>query len=75
MDGTDPPAEERAGLLALGAPARAAFPDVPLDVCPARDDAREERARVPLVGLYASAERLVAPTVAEGFVEVVRYAG
>jgi AAA domain len=59
-----------------GVPVRAVFLDVPLEVCRQRNEARTGRARVPDVGLFSTAARLVPPSPAEGFttVEVVRYA-
>ena len=74
VDNTSPSVTERAPLIAsaasAGVPARAVFLDVPLETCRERNDARTGRARVPLVGLYSAAGRLVAPTTAEGFTEV-----
>ncbi len=74
VDNTSPSPAERAPLVALaaaaGVPARAVFLDVPLETCRARNEAREGRARVPLVGLYSAAGRLTAPSTAEGFSEV-----
>ena len=57
-----------------GVPARAVWLDTPLHTCLARNDAREGRARVPLVGVFATRARLVPPSTAEGFdrVDVVR---
>jgi len=78
VDNTDPSPAERAPLVELaaaaGVPARAVFLDVPLEVCRQRNDARTGRARVPDVGLFSTAAKLVPPTTAEGFtrVEVVR---
>ena len=74
VDNTSPSSAERAPLLELaaaaGVPARAVFLDVPLAVCRARNDARTGRARVPDVGLYSAAARLVPPTTEEGFTTV-----
>ena len=71
VDNTHPAPEDRAGLIALarqaGVPVRAVWLDTPLEVCRARNDAREGRARVPLVGLYATRARLVPPSTGEGF--------
>ena len=81
VDNTNPRREDRAGVLALaaerGVPVRAVFLDVPLEVCRARNDAREGRARVPEVGLLRVRGELEPPSPAEGFarVEVVRYTG
>jgi predicted kinase len=74
VDNTNPSPAERAPLIELaaraGVPVRAVFLDVPLDTCRARNDARSGRARVPLVGLFAAAGRLVAPAPGEGFARV-----
>jgi predicted kinase len=74
VDNTSPSPAERAPLVqaarAAGVPVRAVFLDVPVDTCRARNDRRQGRARVPLVGLYAAAGRLVAPSTAEGFERV-----
>jgi predicted kinase len=74
VDNTDASPVERAPLLALaaeaGVPARAVFLDVPFEVCRRRNDARTGRARVPDVGLFSTAARLVPPTTAEGFTDV-----
>lgn len=74
VDNTSPSPAERAPLIALaaaaGVPARAVFLDVPLETCRARNEAREGRARVPLVGLYSAAGRLTVPSTAEGFSDV-----
>ncbi|HZG92954.1 MAG TPA: hypothetical protein VEZ42_22310 [Pseudonocardia sp.] len=47
---------------------------MPFAVCLERNAGRDGRARVPLVGVLATAKRLVAPTTAEGFdrVDTVR---
>jgi predicted kinase len=74
VDNTDASPAERAPLLALaaeaGVPARAVFLDVPLEVCRRRNDARTGRTRVPDVGLFSTAARLVPPTTVEGFTDV-----
>lgn len=71
VDNTNPSPAERAPLVELaraaGVPVRAVFLDVPLEVCRARNDRRTGRARVPPVGLYAAAGRLVPPETGEGF--------
>lgn len=75
VDNTNPAPEDRRALVDIarghGARARAVYLDVPLDVCLARNDAREPRTRVPLVGVLATRQRLVPPTTAEGFDAVV----
>ena len=81
VDNTNPAAADRAALVAVarehGARTRAVHLDVPLAVCLARNAERDGRARVPLVGLYATAGRLEVPAADEGFdvVDVVRPAG
>src|SRR4051794_7066178 len=66
VDNTNPSPEERAALIAIarahGAGIRAVHLDVPLRVCLDRNAAREGRARVPLVGVLATAKRLVSPS-------------
>nr|WP_166756079.1 ATP-binding protein [Modestobacter marinus] len=74
VDNTSPSPAERAPLIATaaaaGVPVRAVFLDVPLETCRARNEAREGRDRVPLVGLYSAAGQLTPPSTAEGFGEV-----
>jgi predicted kinase len=78
VDNTNPAPADRAGLIAAardaGVPVRAVWIDTDPDVCLARNDARQGRARVPLVGVHATRARLVPPTTGEGFdrVDVVR---
>ncbi|MFD2094341.1 AAA family ATPase [Blastococcus deserti] len=78
VDNTNPAPEDRAALIAAareaGVPARAVWVDTPPELCLARNEAREGRARVPLVGMYATRARFVPPSTAEGFdrVDVVR---
>ena len=78
VDNTNPSHDERAPLIALGreagVPVRAVWLDVPLPACLERNEGREGRSRVPVVGLLATRKRLVPPTVSEGFdaVNVVR---
>src|SRR4051794_17435096 len=74
VDNTNPAPAERAPLVELataaGVPARAVFLDVPFDVCRERNEARPGRARVPDVGLFSTAARLVPPSTDEGFAAV-----
>jgi len=78
VDNTSPSPEERAPLVAAaraaGVPVRAVWVDTPLPVCLARNEGREGRARVPLVGVLAARSRFRPPVEAEGFdrVDVVR---
>ncbi len=80
VDNTNPSPAERAALVAAAraadVPVRAVWLDTPLGTCLARNDAREGRARVPLVGMHATRARLVPPCTGEGFdrVDVVRTA-
>ena len=71
VDNTNAAVEDRAPLVAaaraIGAPVRAVWLDTPAEVCRARNDAREGRARVPLVGVLSTRARLVPPSTAEGF--------
>lgn len=81
VDNTNPAREDRAPLVALGdaadVPVRAVWLDVPLGICLQRNEGRTGRARVPLVGVLATAKRLQPPSLDEGFdiVEVVRLTG
>jgi predicted kinase len=79
VDNTSPSPAERAPLVELaaaaGVPVRAVWLDVPLEVCRQRNEARTGPARVPDVGLYSAAARLVPPTTAEGFTTVQTVSG
>ncbi|PZA20028.1 ATP-binding protein [Modestobacter versicolor] len=79
VDNTNPAPGERAPLVELareaGVPVRAVVLDTPLEVCRRRNDARTGRARVPDVGLFSTAARLVPPSIAEGFVQVEQVDG
>ena len=78
VDNTSPSRVDRAPLIAAartaGVPVRAVWVDTPVEVCLARNQAREGRARVPVRGLLGTRSRLVPPTRDEGFahVDVVR---
>ena len=71
VDNTNPTPADRAPLIAAarvaGVPVRAVWLDTAVDVCRDRNEGREGRARVPLVGLFGTAARLVPPSVDEGF--------
>ena len=73
VDNTNPTPDERAPLVAiardLGARAIAYWFAASVSEAIARNGAREGRARVPEVGIYAAAKRLVAPSFEEGFEE------
>ena len=78
VDNTSPAPEDRAPLVAAaraaGVPVRAVVVDTAPELCRARNDVREARDRVPLVGILATRARFVPPTTAEGFerIDVVR---
>lgn len=71
VDNTSPTPEDRAPLIALarqhGAAVAGYWFDEPLKACLERNRAREGRARVPDVALYATVKKLTPPTSAEGF--------
>lgn len=71
VDNTNPTPGDRAPLIAAalraGVPVRAVWVDTPLPVCLERNQAREGRARVPLVGMLSTRRRLVPPDPGEGF--------
>jgi predicted kinase len=71
IDNTNLSPANRAPIIAIarahGATVRAVYLDVPLHICAARNEARQGRARVPLVGVLAAFERLVPPSTEEGF--------
>jgi predicted kinase len=74
VDNTNPSPVERAPLVELGqaagVPVRAVFVDTPFEVCRQRNEGRPGRARVPDVGLFGTAARLIPPTTADGFADV-----
>jgi hypothetical protein len=74
VDNTNPSVEERAGIItaARASAARVVgyYFESPLPECAARNQLRPEKTRVPDVGLFAAAKRLVPPTRAEGFDEL-----
>jgi predicted kinase len=78
VDNTNAAPEDRAPLIAAareaGVPVRAVWVDTPPDVCLARNEERQGRARVPPVGVFATRARFGPPTTAEGFdrVDIVR---
>lgn len=76
VDNTSPTPDDRAPLIALGREHGATIAgywfDEPLKACLERNRARESRARVPDVALFATAKRLAPPTHAEGFDRLYR---
>jgi predicted kinase len=76
VDNTNPTPADRAPLIAIG---RARGAEVvayhfaaPIQACLARNAGRTGRARVPEAAIFATARRLIPPSVAEGFDRVVR---
>jgi predicted kinase len=71
VDNTNASPHDRAPLIeiarARSAEVRAVYLDVPLSVCLARNADRVGRARVPVIGVYATQNRLVPPALDEGF--------
>ena len=71
VDNTNASPHDRAPLIAIarvrGAEVRAVYLDVPVAVCLARNDRRVGRARVPIIGLLATRNRLMPPSLDEGF--------
>lgn len=76
VDNTNATPESRAPLVALakrhGARAVALYFEAAVRSCLARNADRGDRARVPKVAIYATAKRLVPPSLDEGFDEVRR---
>ncbi len=74
VDNTNPSPEDREPLVAAaraaGVAVRAVWLDTPLENCLRRNEQRAGRRRVPLVGVLATARRLVPPTPTEGFERV-----
>ncbi|MBS2036514.1 RNA 3'-phosphate cyclase [bacterium] len=74
VDNTNPHPEDRLPLIELArrwnAPVRAVFLDTPRELCWERNAAREQP--VPEVGLKVVHSRLQAPSLEEGFDEVIR---
>ncbi len=74
VDNTNPSVEERASIIAAARTASACvigyFFESPLPECAARNNLRPARTRVPDVGLFAAAKRLVRPSRTEGFHEL-----
>ncbi|HKO55321.1 MAG TPA: ATP-binding protein [Thermoanaerobaculia bacterium] len=74
VDNTNPTPEVRAPLIELGhrldARVVAVWMDTPVKTVLARNAAREGKARVPNVAIFATAKKLQPPEMAEGFDEV-----
>jgi predicted kinase len=76
VDNTNPTVEERAEIIALGREhaARIAgyYFESEVRRCVGRNRRREGKARVPDVAIYATAKKLVPPSLSEGFDELFR---
>lgn len=66
VDNTNASPHDRAPLIAIArvrsAGVRAVYLDVPVTVCLARNAGRVGRARVPIIGVLATRNRLVSPS-------------
>ena len=71
VDNTNSTSAQRAGYIAQAREAGFAvagyYSDSSVSECIARNNLREGAARIPVVGIYASAKKLQVPTLAEGF--------
>jgi len=71
VDNTNPTPEDRRPLVRLGqgygAKLVGYFFDASVGECLRRNEMREGKARVPDVAIYATAKKLVAPSIGEGF--------
>ena len=76
VDNTNPTPEDRRPLVRLGheygAKVLGYFFDASVRECIRRNEMREGKARVPDVAIYATAKKLVAPSIEEGFDELLR---
>lgn len=71
VDNTNPTPEERMGLIRLGrsygAEITSYYFDSPVKDSLERNKQREGKARIPVVGIYATAKKLVPSSYSEGF--------
>ena len=76
VDNTNPTLEDRRALIGLGGKYGARivgyYFDASVRECIRRNEIREGKARVPDVAIYATAKKLVAPSIEEGFDAVLR---
>ena len=76
VDNTNPTLEDRRVLIGLGGEYGARivgyFFDASVRECIRRNEMREGKARVPNVAIYATAKKLVAPSIEEGFDGLLR---
>lgn len=74
VDNTNPSVEERSGIIAAARASSARvvgyFFESSLLECAARNQLRPAQTRVPDVGLFAAAKRLIRPSMTEGFHEL-----
>jgi predicted kinase len=75
VDNTNPTPEDRGTLVWLGheygAKVLGYYFDASIRECLRRNETREGKARVPDVAIHATAKKLVAPSIEEGFDEVL----
>jgi predicted kinase len=75
VDNTNPTLEDRRALIGLGGEYGARivgyFFDANVRECLRRNEAREGKARVPDVAIYSTAKKMVAPSIEEGFDELL----
>jgi predicted kinase len=75
VDNTNPTLEDRRALIGLGGEYGARivgyFFEASVSECIRRNEIREGKARVPDVAIYATAKKLVAPSIEEGFDELL----
>ena len=76
VDNTNPTLEDRRALIGLGGEYGARivgyFFDASVSECIRRNEVREGKARVPDVAIYATAKKLVVPSIEEGFDGLLR---
>ena len=76
VDNTNPTPEDRRPLVRIGqgygAKILGYYFDASVSECLRRNEMREGKARVPDVAIYATAKKLVAPSIEEGFDAVLR---
>jgi predicted kinase len=76
VDNTNPTPEDRRPLVRIGqgygAMVLGYYFDASVSECLRRNEMREGKARVPDVAIYATAKKLVAPSIEEGFDELLR---
>jgi predicted kinase len=76
VDNTNPTPEDRRPLVRIGqgygAKVLGYYFDASVSECLRRNEMREGKARVPDVAIYATAKKLVAPSIEEGFDELLR---